>query len=114
MPGLGRSRVPFSQRPFEVLSPTVTEIVHDDKRYEKLFDQIEYLFGLACSAHAGDGIGPVGLGAYRGILRPEPPDQLVQNHCGALIDAGIFTDNAHLEQCRNAYNTRYASASQRW
>ena len=112
VPGLERHRVPFSQRLFDALRPTVTEIIRDDQRYKELFDQIEYLFGLAC--YAGIGVGPVGLGAHRRPVGPvEPPDGLIQSNRDALIEAGVFTDANHLEACRAAYNEEFESAHRR-
>ncbi|WP_428116623.1 SIR2 family protein [Candidatus Poriferisodalis sp.] len=112
VPGLERHRVPFSKRLFDALRPTVTEIIRDDQRYKELFDQIEYLFGLAC--YAGIGVGPVGLGAHRRPVGPvEPPDGLIQSNRDALIEAGVFTDANHLEACRAAYNEEFESAHRR-
>ncbi|MCY3587040.1 MAG: SIR2 family protein [Acidimicrobiaceae bacterium] len=112
VPGYERHRVPFSQRLFDVLRPTVTEIIRDDQRYKELFDQIEYLFGLAC--YAGIGVGPIGVGAHRRLVGPiEPPDRLVQGNREVLIEAGVFTDAANLEACRAAYNEEFRNTSKR-
>ena len=114
VPELSRSLVPFSQRPFDILRPTVKEIIRDDQRYKELFDQIEYLFGLAC--YAGIGVGPVGLGAHRRRVGPvEPPDGLIQSNRDVFIEAGVFTDANHLDACRAAYNEEFESArGRRW
>ena len=112
MPELSRSLVPFSQRPFDILRPTVKEIIRDDQRYKELFDQIEYLLGLAC--YAGIDVGPVGLGAHRRHVGPvESPDGLVQSNRDALIEAGVFTDAVHLDACRAAYNEEFENARKR-
>lgn len=116
VPGLERHKVPHSQRPYEVLRPAVQEIIPDDRRYEKLFDQIEYLFGLAFSSQSGIGTGPIGMGAFRHLVGyAEPPDQLVRNHLEVLVEAAVFTNPNDLDQCRDAYNEQFRLASrQTW
>ncbi|MDE0135669.1 MAG: hypothetical protein OXH86_17480 [Acidimicrobiaceae bacterium] len=95
-----------------MLRPIVAQLIRDDRRYTELFDQVEYLLGLACDA--GGGVGPVGLGAYRNRFTVKLPDRLAWSHRSVLVGAGVFTDKGHFEQCRSAYNDRFARASQRW
>ena len=112
MPKLRKSQVPVSQHLFDVLRPTVADIVPDDRRYSELFDQVEYLIGLACTAQIG--VGPLGLEAYRRLEgRLRLPDDMVQLDPSAFVAAGVFASAAHLNTCREVYGQDFQGASSR-
>ena len=111
VPGLERSQVPYSQHPHDVLRPTVTEIIPDDRRYERLFDQIEYLLGLTFAYHSDDGPGPVGIGAFRSLVGATAlPDQFVRTNPEALANAGVFTSSIRLRIGLETYNEKFSRA----
>ena len=116
VPGLERHKVPHSQRLYDVLRPTVQEIIPDDRRYEKLFDQIEYLFGFAFAFQSNVGMGPIGMGAFRRLVGfAVPPDELVQGHLEVLVNAGVFTNSDDLKKCRDNFNEQFRITSrQAW
>ncbi|MYB29716.1 MAG: hypothetical protein F4Y18_01580 [Cenarchaeum sp. SB0663_bin_5] len=115
VPDFDNARVPHSMRLFAALQPVAMDIIRDEHRYKKLFDQIEYLFGVASTAQPLLGSGAVGVGAFRRLVGPaEPPDGLIKEYADVLLDAGIFRDRTHLRDCTNAYYSEFERAAQRW
>ena len=108
--GFGEARVPVSERLFSVLWPLVAEVVTDDRRYEALFDEVEYLFGVTYGLNSSEGIGPVGRGALRRAVAGRPPDGLLRRHKSLWISHGVFNDAAHFDECCTQYNEQLRQA----
>lgn len=98
--GFERARIPISERLFSVLRSPVAEVVTDDRRYQALFDEVEYLFGVAYGFNSAEGIGPAG----RDAGPDTPPDGLIHRHKNLWISHGVFNDSAHLDECCARYN----------
>ena len=108
--GFGDARVPVSERLFSVLRPLVAEVVTDDRRYEALFDEVEYLLGVTYGLNSAEGIGPVGRGALRRAVAGRPPDGLLRRHESLWISHGVFNDAAHFDECCAQYNEQLRQA----
>ncbi len=108
--GFERSRVPVSARLFSVLRHVVSEVVPDDRRYEALFDEVEYMFGATYGFNSAEGIGPAGRGAFRGAIPGDPPDGLLSRHKSLWISHGIFDDAAHFDDCCSRHNEQLRRA----
>ena len=106
-PELHRPATAISERLYRVLRSATSDLIRDELRFETLFDEAEYLLGIACAAQITPHEGPVGKGA--GSYPPERdlPDRMVRRHSRALIALGVFIDQAALEQCRDAYDGQY-------
>ena len=99
----GGSATPVSNRLFDVLRPSVSEIIRDDGRFEDLFDEVEYLMGCAYTNNFG-GTGPVGRAAWRRYQTRRFPGSMVERHSALLIEAGIFDSAEQLAEVRNTYD----------
>ena len=108
--GFENARVPVSTRLFQVLRPITAEFVPDDRRYETLLDEVEYLFGVTYGFNSAEGCGPVGRGALRTVPVTEPPTRLAIHHRELWISYGIFEHLEHFETCCATYNEQYRQA----
>ena len=108
--GLENEPVPVSTRLFQVLRPMTAEFVPDDQRFETLFDEVEYLFGVTYGINSAEGCGPVGLGALRTWPSAEPPARLATHYKDLWISHGIFESVEHFDACCATYNEQYRQA----
>ena len=108
--GLKNARVPVSTRLFQLLRPVVAEFIPDDRRYETLFDEVEYLFGVTYGLNSAEGGGPVGRGAFRSGPASEPPARLATHYRDLWISYGIFESVEHFDACCNTYNRQFRRA----
>ena len=108
--GFERSRVPVSVRLFSTMRPLVAEVLADDRRYEALFDEVEYLFGVTHGYNSAEGSGPAGRGAFRRAVPGKPTDGLLHRHKNLWISHGIFNDAAHFDECCAQYNEQLRQA----
>ena len=111
--GFKNARVPVSTRLFQVLRPITAEFMPDDRRYETLFDEVEYLFGVTYGLNSAEGCGPVGRGAFRTISACEPPARLATHYRDLWISYGIFESVEHFDACCATYNEQYRQAFRR-
>ncbi len=103
-PDLARHKTPISDRLLEVLCPMVSGFVPSGDRYEDLFDEVEYLLGLAYAAHQGGGWGPLGRAVWRCRQRQNYPGALTNRHAQVLIEANVFESDTLLAETRQAYD----------
>ena len=99
----GGSKTPVSNRLFDVLRPSVSEIIREDGQFGDLFDEVEYLMGCAYINHIGN-IGPVGRAAWRRYQTHRFPGSMVESHSVVLIKAGIFESADRLAEVRKTYD----------
>ena len=112
--GFERRKTPISDHLLDVLRPAVARIIQDDGRLENLYDEVEYLLGIAYASFRGDGIGPVGRAAWRSFPRDKYPGALVGRHEGALLASGIFESAEHFSRTRDAYDNSVRSSPHRF
>ena len=98
----GGSKTPVSNRLFDVLRPSVSEIIREDGQFEDLFDEVEYLMGCAYTNRGFP--GPVGRAAWRRYQTRRFPGSMVDRHSVVLIEAGIFDSAEQLAETRNTYD----------
>lgn len=96
-------RTPISDRLWDVLSPTMSTFVGDTERLADIFDEVEYLMGIAYAAHR-PGRGPVGRAVWRSLDFEPYPGTIVKRHAEALVDSGAFDSREHLNQTCEAYD----------
>lgn len=101
IPEVADHKTPISDHLLNVLRPAVSEIIPED-RLEDLFDEVEYLMGLACAYHRGR--GPVGRAAWRSWTGNGLPGALIDRHKEMLVREGVFKDVEQLAEAREAYN----------
>lgn len=104
MPTLARQTVPESEHLFVLLQPAVAEIIPDERRYEAVFDETEYLLGLVYAAQTDWDGPPIGRIANRRLLSSDLPTAAVDRHADLLIEAGIFKSHDHLKNLRQSYD----------
>ena len=112
--GFEKARVPVSTHLLEVLRPATAEFEPDEHRYEPLFDEVEYLFGLTYGISSAEGTGPVGRGAFRTSPSSEPPTRLATLYRDLWIRHGVFENIEHFNACSSEYNVRYRKARSWW
>ena len=97
------NKTPISDHLLDVLRPAVSDLVPDEDQLQDLFDEVEYLAGLACAVHY-DGAGPLGRAIWRSWRRDRSPGTLVVRHAKALVESGLFDDQEQLAATRDAYD----------
>ena len=102
--GLANHKTPISEHLLDVLRPAVSEIIREEDRLEDLFDEVEYLMGLACTHHDRYGRGPVGRAAWRSRITDRLPGALIDRHKEMLVREGVFKGAEQLAETREAYN----------
>ena len=100
--GFERRRTPVSDHLWDLMGPAMSSIVADHQRLEDLFDEVEYLLGIAYTVH-GIGPGPVGRAAWRTATSNRRPGSLIKRHAQALVAAGLFDSDEHLTQALQTY-----------
>ena len=110
--GFERRRTPVSDHLWGLMGPAMSSIVGDQSRFEDLFDEVEYLLGVAYTVH-GVGPGPVGRATWRTAHSNRPPGGLTRRHAQALVAAGLFDSDEHLTQTLQTYDTDLRS-SRHW
>ena len=102
------SLTPESNYLLGVLRPAAADVIPDSGRFEDLFDEAEYLLGLACTAQLPDlnYIAPIGRAIWRSRSEDSYPDGLVERHKDTLIDKGVFQDTDHLAETSASYNQK--------
>ena len=103
-------KTPISDHLLDVLRPAVSDLVPDEDQLQDLFDEVEYLAGLACAVHY-DGAGPPGRAVWR---RDRSPGTLVVRHAKALVESGLFDDQEQLAATRDAYDKSLKSSPLRF
>ena len=111
---LNQSPAAFAERVLEAVRPATNDLIRDDQRYQALFYEVEYLFGLASAAHAQPGTGPLALGADRIPPERDLPDRLVRHNEAVLIGTGLFRDAQELEECKASFDEKYRAAYYIW
>ena len=102
-------KTPISDRLWDLLSPTMSTLVGDTERLADLFDEVDYLMGIAYAAHRR-GRGPVGRALWRSLDFEPYPGMLVKRHAEALVDAGAFDSHEHLNETCEAYDQHLRSS----
>jgi hypothetical protein len=104
--GLERSKTPISDYLHQRLREPVRDILPADDEYDDLFDQLEYLLGLAFMVTYGRGYTPAGRFAWRHDHPGQAePAQAVVAHRKQLLSAGLFDGSAEaLDTAKAAYD----------
>ena len=107
--GFERRRTPISDHLYDLMGPAMSSIVADQQRFEDLFDEVEYLLGIAYTVH-GFGPGPVGRAVWRTAPRNRKRGSLTRRHAPALVAAGLFDSDEHLSQTLQTYDQELGSS----
>ena len=103
-----RESTPESDHLLGVLRPAVADVILGSGRLEDLFDEAQYLLGLAFTARLPslDYLWRVGRAVWRSPSEGQYPSGLIDRHEDALTEKGIFRDAEHLSEACNARNLR--------
>ena len=107
IPEFANHRTPLSDHLLNVLRPAVSEIVPEEDRLEDLFDEVEYLMGLACARHQGR--GPIGRAAWRSLDSERLPGAVIDRHRELLVIEGVFEDTEQVAETRQRYDSQIRS-----
>ena len=107
--GFEGKKTPVSDHLCDLMGPTMSGIVADQQRFEDLFDEVEYLLGVAYTVH-GFGPGPVGRSVRRTAPRNRQRGSLTRRHAPALVAAGLFNSDEHLSQTLQTYDQELGSS----
>jgi hypothetical protein len=115
LPGLDRRKTPISDHLHERLREPARGVLPADDEYDDLFDQLEYLLGLALMVAYGRGFAPAGRFAWRHHPGHAEPDQAVAAHREQLLAAGLFEGSAEaLDTAKAAYDKAIARSGLAW
>ena len=106
---LGRRLTPVSDHLLELVGPVASGVVGNQERLEDLFDEVEYLMGIACIAGGRRG-GPEGRGVWRSEYSGRYPGALVKRHGPALVASGLFDGEEQLTQVCETYDEQLRSS----
>ena len=104
---------PWSQHLCGLLRSAVAEIVPDERRYEAVFYEAEYLLGLVYEAQSGLDSGSIGRIVDGDLIQDDLPTRAVDRHADLLIEAGIFGSHDHIENLRSNYDNDIRRLSRR-
>lgn len=105
---LAQSGTPISDHLLDVLRPAMSEITREQGRLEDLFDEVEYLIGLAYASHHG--YGPIGRTSWRSRHTDRFPGAVVSRHRALLVNSGVFQNDGQLAEIREAYDEAIRSS----
>ena len=102
---------PKSDHLFRVLQTAAAGELPEGAQLEDLFDESEYLLGVAGTAQLQPLIpywlAPVGRAVVRLSRESSYPSRLVERHQDVLVDKGVFRDPNHVDEARGAYNHEF-------
>lgn len=110
---LERQKTPISDHLLELVGPVASSMVGDQERLEELFDEVEYLMGIACIA-GGRRRGPEGRGVWRSDFSNRYPGALVKRHAQALTTSGLFDSEENLAEVCETYDEQLRSSRIHW
>jgi hypothetical protein len=116
LPGHQRHLTPISDYLHGRLREAARGILPADDEYDDVFDQLEYLLGVASAYAWGDGTGPVGRFAWRRQYDPNAKaDAAVVAHREQLLSVGVFGGSAEaLDAAKIAYDEQIAKRHLDW
>lgn len=101
---------PSSDHLLEVMREAAADVIPGDERLDEVFDEAEYLLGLAGAAHLTpmrlDFLTTTGRAAWRLLREGAYPEGLVRRHENALIKHGVFQDANHISTAQWAHNKK--------
>ncbi len=106
---LERRKTPVSDHLLKLVGPVASDIVGSQEQLEDLFDEVEYLMGIACIAGGRRG-GPHGRGVWRSEYSDRAPGALIKRHGQALVASGLFDSEEKLTQVCEAYDEQLRSS----
>ena len=108
---------PSSDYLYGVMRQAAADVIPGDERLDDLFDEAEYLLGVAGAARLEplslDFVTTAGRASWRLLLDGGYPDGLVRRHQYALIGQGVFQSDDDLDTAQQAYNEKI-DAVRRW
>ena len=107
--GFERRRTPVSDHLCDLVGAIASDIVGNQDRLEDLFDEVEYLMGIAYMASGLD-YGPQGRAAWRSFPSDRYPGTLVRRHSQVLVAYGVFASEGRLAQACGAYDEQLRSS----
>jgi hypothetical protein len=119
LPGLERHKTPLNDRLFEVVRPWVRLPVPSDRRYERGFDEWEYLIALV-EIDAGRGWAPIGRWGWKqaGDLDPGAQFAAAVKESGSnapLLAAGLLGGSAErFDKARTSLGELVARSGIAW
>lgn len=98
-----RRMTPVSDHLLDVMRQAIRDILPYEDQQEDLFDEVEYLMGIAYAAHFGDGSSPPTRAIWRYYGTDRYAGTSIQRHGHVLVDAGVFEGPEHFTRTCDAY-----------
>jgi hypothetical protein len=116
LPGLDQRLTPISDYLHDRLRDLARPVLPNDQEYDEVFDQLEYLLGVAYAHVRGNGVGPMGRFVWRRRYNDVPvPDEPFATQTDALLSAGLFGgQRATLDATKAAYDERVSRSGLRF
>ncbi len=99
----GRRMTPVSDHLLDVMRHAISDIVPEPDVYEELFDEAEYLMGIAFAAHSRNGRSPPTRAVWRYYEADGFAGTFVRRHAKVLVAADVFSELDHLTQTCDDY-----------
>ena len=106
-----RSARSWSAHIFDFLQPPIAQIIPDRNRYEKVFDEAEYLLGLVFGSQTRLGRGPIGRIVDSDRSQSDLPSGAVEEHAAHLVSSGCFLTSTSIRLGRERYDADIAQLS---
>jgi hypothetical protein len=111
VPSLENKLFPQSLHLHKTIRPLLAELIPDDRRFDEVFDELEYLLGLAYAAKRGEGIGPTGMFIVNYRYSDKWPTGALERHAGELVQAGLAADEEALAEISRLYTKESVSSA---
>jgi len=98
-----RRMTPISDHLLDVMRPAIRDIVREADLQDDLFDEVEYLVGIAYAAHSSSGRSPPTRAVWRYHMNDAFAGSAVRRHSHVLVDAGVFEGAEHFTRTCDAY-----------
>ena len=96
-------KTPVSDHLLDLMRHATSGIVPEADSHEELFDEVEYLMGIAFASHSREGRSPPTRAVWRYYDADRFPGSLIRNHADVLLASGVFRGSDHLAQVCRAY-----------
>ena len=107
IPGLEKHYTPASDHLHSVVREPLRNLIPEDREYDDLFDQLEYLLGLMYAGFRGDGMGPVGRFSWKLVSLP---DATALRYEERMLEDGLFKSVEQFSAVKEAFDALAARA----
>ena len=98
-----RRKTPVSDHILEVMRHVASDIVPEADQQDEVFDEVEYLLGIAYAAHSRNGRSPPTRAVWRFFLADTYAGNSIRSQGHVLVAAGVFEGQEQFTRTCDAY-----------